>query len=276
MQSLNNLLHFSFGADNPLTCDCHLTDFTQWLQNRTRSHLADEDRKSAVCATPPPLENGLLLETDLSSLTCGDDSVDTLRSADATSSSSGARRHESDNFLSSQPTEDFIRLSSAQVQFVSAELEHVNILHTSWNVDAATLPYSCDAILVYELSDDQEVLLDSYPVGCHSDDPAKLNGRLQLTVKLGDNMKIDGQYRLCLVLFEGGHDDEASLLPGCSHSMTWDTLKTWHYHSETPVDEATDHQVKAIFDWVTGFAVAINLSVNTIIKTTIKVDASNC
>ena len=247
MQSLNNLLHFSFGADNPLTCDCHLTDFTQWLQNRTRSHLAEEDRKSAVCATPPPLENGLLLETDLSSLTCGDDSVDTLRSADATSSSSGARRHESDNFLSSQPTEDFIRLSSAQVQFVSAELEHVNILHTSWNVDAATLPYSCDAILVYELSDDQEVLLDSYPVGCHSDDPAKLNGRLQLTVKLGDNMKIDGQYRLCLVLFEGGHDDEASLLPGCSHSMTWDTLKTWHYHSETPVDEATDHQVKTNF-----------------------------
>ena len=90
----------------------------------------------------------------------------------------------SSHFLSSQPTEDFIRLSSAQVQFVSAELEGSSLLHTVWTVDAATLPYSCDAVLVYELSEEHEALLDSYPVRCHSED--RPNKDLRLTVKLGD------------------------------------------------------------------------------------------
>lgn len=191
----------------------------RWLHNGTGNRAADdENRRSAVCATPPPLENGLLFETDVETLTCEGDGRSRSKSED------GHEGEEGNNFLSSQPTEDFIRLSSAQVQFISAELEGSSLLHTSWTVDSATLPYTCDAVLVYELNEEHEALLDSYPVRCHSEE--RPNKQLHLTVKLSDNMKMDGQYRLCLVLFEGGHDDEASLLPGCSHSMTWQTLKS--------------------------------------------------
>lgn len=169
----------------------------------------------------------------MEALTCETSPRGNVQSGTSLSSDGQQEGDESNNFLSSQPTEDFIRLSSAQVQFGSAELEGSSLLHTVWHVDSATLPYTCDAILVYELNEEHEALLDSYPVRCHSEE--RPNKQLQLTVKLSDNMKTDGQYRLCLVLFEGGHDDEASLLPGCSHSMTWQTLK----HHDEEVDEAT-------------------------------------
>lgn len=154
-----------------------------------------------------------------------------------------------DNFLSSQPTEDFIRLSSAQVQFHSADLDN-SVLHTSWNVDAATKPYTCDAILIYELTEEHEILLDSYPVRCHSTD--QLNGKLDLTIKLGDNIKLDGHYRLCLVLFEGGHDDEASLLPGCSHSMNWDAFQQ-KQHSEMSKNEDHEQEEHHLNTQITAF-----------------------
>ncbi len=72
-----------------------------------------------------------------------------------------------------------------------------------------------------------KVLLDSYPVGCQSSGQPGANDRLQLSVQLSEKVRRDGQYRLCLVLFEGVHDDDASLLPGCSHSITWRSLSTW-------------------------------------------------
>lgn len=199
-----------------------------------------------MCATPPALENALLYETEPSLLTCESAQLTQQQHSDEdTEEGSSGSSH----FLSSQPTEDFFRLSSAQVQFVSAELEGSSLLHTVWTVDAATLPYSCDAVLVYELSEEHEALLDSYPVRCHSEDQP--NKDLRLTVKLGDNLKPDGQYRLCLVLFEGGHDDEASLLPGCSHSMTWQTLRRIHDYSDE-VDqldafEASPTQITAFY-----------------------------
>lgn len=215
-----------------------MADLAQWLRNGTGNQAADdENRRSVICATPPSLENGLLYETETDALTCS--ATDGRGGSNAASrhSDSGSDDHEGDdgnNFLSSQPTEDFIRLSSAQVQFNTAELEGSSLLHTVWTVDSATLPYTCDAILVYELNEEHEALLDSYPVRCHSEE--RPNKQLSLTVKLGENMKTDGQYRLCLVLFEGGHDDEASLLPGCSHSMTWQSLKRFHDQEELEQD----------------------------------------
>lgn len=211
-----------------MNCDCHLAGLAEWLRNGTGNQATDdENRRSAVCATPPSLENGLLYEAHPDTLTCETGGSSSVSDSTAIESkTSHIDGDEGNNFLSSQPMEDFIRLSSAQVQFVSVELEGSSLLHTKWTVDSATLPYTCDAILVYELNEEHEALLDSYPVRCHSEE--RPNKQLQLTIKLSDNMRMDGQYRLCLVLFEGGHDDEASLLPGCSHSMTWETLKQAH------------------------------------------------
>ena len=217
-----------------------MVDLARWLRNATGNRPVDEEnRRSAVCATPPSLENGLLFEAEESALTC--ESSSSGRSepmSQPTSDGHEGGDESNNNFLSSQPTEDFIRLSSAQVQFGSAELEGSSILHTVWTVDSATLPYTCDAILVYELNEEHEALLDSYPVRCHSEE--RPNKQLSLSVKLSDNMKMDGQYRLCLVLFEGGHDDEASLLPGCSHSMTWQTLKHSTEHEEVDAELVRD------------------------------------
>lgn len=243
LTNLPKLIHLSL-TDNPLNCDCHLIDLARWLRNSTGNQPADDqNRRSAVCATPPSLENGLLFEAEIETLTC-----ETNGNGRSGSLSSDGQQEgdESNNFLSSQPTEDFIRLSTAQVQFGSAELEGSSLLHTVWKVDSATLPYTCDAILVYELSEEHEALLDSYPVRCHSEE--RPNKQLQLTVKLSDNMKTDGQYRLCLVLFEGGHDDEASLLPGCSHAMTWQTLK----HHDEEMDETTRQSGNVLSDYASS------------------------
>lgn len=234
VKHLNRLDHLWL-YDNPLTCDCHLAEFAAWLQQRRADADSEtDDVRSAVCATPPSLENGLLVETSASLLTCGDAEGDVGPDASTTPPADGDALqvdphsvHHLSHGLNEQPTEDFIRLSTAQVRFVSAQLENENVLHTRWNVNAATLPYTCDAILVYEISQDHQVLLDSYPVGCQSSGQPGANDRLQLSVQLSEKVRRDGQYRLCLVLFEGVHDDDASLLPGCSHSITWRSLSTW-------------------------------------------------
>ena len=58
-------------ADNPLNCDCTLLEFAKWLSN---SSLEEEDKISAVCATPPALENGVLTQVSPENLLCGDPS----------------------------------------------------------------------------------------------------------------------------------------------------------------------------------------------------------
>lgn len=56
-------------TDNPLNCDCSLKQFSSWLINTTR--LSQEDKATAQCATPPSLENGLLIEIPLEDMMCG-------------------------------------------------------------------------------------------------------------------------------------------------------------------------------------------------------------
>lgn len=56
--------------DNPLNCDCTLLEFASWLANSSR--VGEADKLSAVCATPPALENGILTQVSPGSLLCGD------------------------------------------------------------------------------------------------------------------------------------------------------------------------------------------------------------
>lgn len=56
-------------VDNPLNCDCSLKQFSSWLINTTR--LSSEDKATAQCATPPSLENGLLIEIPVEEMMCG-------------------------------------------------------------------------------------------------------------------------------------------------------------------------------------------------------------
>ena len=141
------------------------------------------------------------------------------------------------------------------MQFRSAQVVNSWTLETHWTVGASTLPYTCDAILVYELTEDQETLLQSYPVRCRSEvsGSGEQQSQLQLSVKLNDKMKSDRLYRLCLVLFERASDQEASLLPGCSHSMNWLTLS----QSDSIRSDHSDEDVS----WVPTILLSVSLSV---------------
>lgn len=52
--------------DNPLTCDCTLQPFANWLRNISNNDVG------AICATPPQLEGAPVISLSLESLTCDD------------------------------------------------------------------------------------------------------------------------------------------------------------------------------------------------------------
>lgn len=83
-----------------------------------------------------------------------------------------------------------------------------------WSVEASALTYSCDALFVYEEMGVHEVLLESTPLKCDSSqlvDPKTL----ALTLSASD-LQVGHRYRYCVVLLEGGGNDESALVLGCS------------------------------------------------------------
>lgn len=174
-------------SDNPLNCDCSLTDFAIWLAN---SSLSTEDKASPVCTTPPSLENGILIEVPLKELLCGDDEQEALMS----------------------PRQEPIK---ARISLENFYYDGNNV-NLQWNVDEAALPYSCDAIFVYEEEDANEILLESNPLKCNSSaltDPKILN----VTVPSSTDLQEEHRYRYCVVLLQTGQQtDELSLVLGCS------------------------------------------------------------
>lgn len=85
-----------------------------------------------------------------------------------------------------------------------------------WSVEEKAVPYTCDAIFVYEEEGLNEVLLESTPLKCNSsalDDPKILN----VTVPNVSELVMGHKYRYCVVLLESAQNtDELSLVLGCS------------------------------------------------------------
>ncbi|KAJ4448224.1 hypothetical protein ANN_10238 [Periplaneta americana] len=180
-------------ADNPLNCDCSLAEFAAWLANCTR--LPASDRSTAVCATPPSLENGLLAEVSPHELLCGDDD------------------DEDDETPSPSPTK--VPVSGKQVALRAFEYDGFSIT-LRWGVEASAAPYACDALFVYEEVGAHEVLLESSPVHCNS---SQLPDPRALTVSLSAaDLMLGHRYRYCVVLMGGGGPvtDEVALVLGCS------------------------------------------------------------
>lgn len=179
------LKHFTL-SDNPLNCDCSLSDFAVWLNN---SSLGKEDKSSAICTTPPSLENGLLIQIPLENLMCGEDEQDAMMSP------------------LSAPFK--ARISLREFTYDGSEVK------LQWNVLDEAYPYTCDAIFVYEQEGANEVLIESTPLKCNSSEmqnPKLLNVTVPDAVQLLDNHR----YRYCVVLLEAGQSDDVSLILGCS------------------------------------------------------------
>ncbi|XP_018325078.1 leucine-rich repeats and immunoglobulin-like domains protein 1 [Agrilus planipennis] len=171
--------------ENPLNCDCNLMDFAYWLSNST---IPKEDKKSVVCATPPSLENGILIEIPSNELQCG---------------------HQ-EPLLSplNMPVRAHIHLRSFSFDGSKIVLE--------WYVEEEAIPYTCDALFVYEEDGSKEVLLESNPLKCNSSN-LKDPRLLDVTVPNSFELSLGNRYRFCVVLLESAtRSDELSLALGCS------------------------------------------------------------
>ena len=118
-------------TDNPLNCDCQIVGLAWWLRNNSK--LSAANQQSAICATPPQLENAFLIDTPIEMLTCSGDDDESLP-PEISAGAGSAAYSPGDRFLSSQPTEDFIRLSSAQVFPIKTPKRFRN---TWWNISTS-------------------------------------------------------------------------------------------------------------------------------------------
>ncbi|XP_011499113.1 PREDICTED: leucine-rich repeat-containing protein 15 [Ceratosolen solmsi marchali] len=172
-------------ADNPFNCDCTLLDFANWLAN---SSLEEEDKLSAVCATPPALENGILTQVSPGNLLCGDPTP---------------------------PIMTRLPLAAAQLTLNEFHFDETTGADMLWHVEPCTERYTCDTLIVYEAIDEKEVQIASSPIHCDSRlmrDPCSLPISLPTTLML----QAGHRYRYCVVLMVPSGYDELSLGLGCS------------------------------------------------------------
>ena len=173
-------------ADNPLNCDCTLLEFANWLAN---SSLTEEDKSSAVCATPPALENGILMQVPPGSLLCGEPTPPMMT-------------------RESHPAGAQLSLK----EFHYDESTGINLL---WHVEQCADRYTCDSLIVYETIDDNEIQTESSPLHCDSRmmrDPCIL----PVTIPASLHLQLHHKYRYCVVLLIPNVYDDISLGLGCS------------------------------------------------------------
>ncbi|XP_024877515.1 leucine-rich repeats and immunoglobulin-like domains protein 1 isoform X2 [Temnothorax curvispinosus] len=177
-------------ADNPLNCDCTLLEFATWLAN---SSLTEEDKSSAVCATPPVLENGILTQVPPGSLLCGEPTPPMMTRVDASAPVAGAQ------------------LSLKEFRYDDATAG-ITLL---WHVEQCAERYTCDSLIVYETRGDSEILTESSPLHCDSRmmrDPCIL----PVTIPASLHLQLSHKYRYCVVLLVSTVYDAVSLGLGCS------------------------------------------------------------
>lgn len=59
--------------DNPLSCDCTIREFAEWLQV---ANLVSKDILTITCATPPKMEGAPLIQVPIEMLSCDLDNVE--------------------------------------------------------------------------------------------------------------------------------------------------------------------------------------------------------
>lgn len=172
-------------ADNPLNCDCTLLEFANWLAN---SSLAEEDKSSAVCATPPALENGILTQVPSGSLLCGEPTP---------------------------PMMTRVPVTGAQLTLKEFRYDESTGINLLWHVEQCTEHYTCDSLIVYETIGDSESQTESSPLHCDSRmmrDPCIL----PVTIPTSLHLQLGHKYRYCVVLLVPTVYDDVSLGLGCS------------------------------------------------------------
>ncbi|XP_070134020.1 uncharacterized protein Lrt isoform X2 [Drosophila bipectinata] len=186
--------------ENPLSCDCSIRPFAEWLQE-SQLHSA----LSASCVTPPRLEGAPLLQVPVETLSCDMDNV------------------EKDNANIMQHLETLAKPNqSSPVNYLSEEII-LHELHYSadygliltWLLNLSKKDYMCDAIFVYKEQKINELLIDNSPIHCES---KIVDGQNTVSVIVPDSssLEIGESYRFCLVMVQE-QNPKAELNIGCSN-----------------------------------------------------------
>ncbi|XP_017051124.1 uncharacterized protein LOC108094837 [Drosophila ficusphila] len=186
--------------ENPLSCDCSIRPFAEWLQeSKLHSSL------SASCVTPPRLEGAPLLQVPVETLSCDMDNVE----------------KDNDNIMEHLET-----LAKPNQTSPIKDLSEEIILHElhfsadyglilTWLLNLSKKDYMCDAIFVYKEEHINEILIDNSPIHCES---KVVNGQNTVSVIVPDSssLEIGESYRFCLVMIQE-KNPKAELNIGCSN-----------------------------------------------------------
>ncbi|XP_011196366.2 toll-like receptor 9 [Zeugodacus cucurbitae] len=188
--------------DNPLSCDCTIRSFAEWLQV---AKIQSGDLISATCVTPPRLEGAPLIQVPLETLNCEMDNVE----------KDNANIIEQLEAITRQNHTTHIKDLSEEIVLHELHFSADYGLILTWVLNLSKNDYMCDAIFVYKEENINEILIDNSPIHCES---KVLNGQNTVSVIVPDSssLEIGESYRFCLVMVQEQNHD-ADLNVGCSN-----------------------------------------------------------
>ncbi|XP_037954114.1 leucine-rich repeats and immunoglobulin-like domains protein 3 [Teleopsis dalmanni] len=188
--------------DNPLSCDCTIRPFAEWLQS---AKIQAQDLISPTCVTPPRLEGAPLIQVPIESLNCDMDNLE----------KDNAIIIEQLEALSKQNNSTHIKDLSEEIILHELHYSADYGLILTWILNLNKNDYMCDAIFVYKEENINEILIDNSPIHCES---KIINGQNTVSVIVPDSssLQIGESYRFCLVMVQE-NNPKADLNVGCSN-----------------------------------------------------------
>uniref|UniRef100_A0A1I8P6T8 LRRCT domain-containing protein n=1 Tax=Stomoxys calcitrans TaxID=35570 RepID=A0A1I8P6T8_STOCA len=191
--------------ENPLSCDCTMREFAEWLQ---AAKLVSQELLKITCVTPPKLEGAPLIQVPMEMLSCGDmenleeDNANIIEQLEAM-----AKQNHSTNHHVRDLSEEII------LHEVHFSADYGLIL--TWIINLSKNDYMCDAIFVYKEENINEILIDNSPIHCES---KMINGQNTVSVIVPDSssLGVGESYRFCLVMVQE-HNPQSDLTVGCSN-----------------------------------------------------------
>ncbi|XP_055839235.1 uncharacterized protein LOC129907171 [Episyrphus balteatus] len=188
--------------ENPLSCDCTIRPFAEWLQV---AKLPSQDLISPTCVTPPRLEGAPLIQVPVESLHCDMDNIE----------KDNANILEQLEALSRQNNSTNIRDLSEKISLLELHYSADYGLILQWILNLSQDDYMCDAIFVYKEENINEILIDKSPIHCES---KIINGQNTVSVIVPESsiLEIGESYRFCLVLVQEDNP-KSEVVIGCSN-----------------------------------------------------------
>ncbi|XP_065367812.1 toll-like receptor 3 [Calliphora vicina] len=189
--------------ENPLSCDCTIREFAEWLQT---ANLVSHDLLTITCATPPKLEGAPLIQVPMEMLSCDMENMEKDNANIIEQLGAFAKKNHSTHQIKDLSDEIVLR----ELHFST---DYGLIL--TWIINLSKKDYMCDAIFVYKEENINEILIDNSPIHCES---KIINGQNTVSVLVPDSSSLDigESYRFCLVMVQE-YQPHSDITVGCSN-----------------------------------------------------------